>query len=64
MGREKKIRIKSDEGIYATCSLQVLHARKQNHAMERKLENSFTRIRRKWRAGQDMVIVKTARRTH
>lgn len=64
MGREKKIRIKSDEGIYATCSLQVLHARKQNHAMERKLENSLTRNGRKWRAGQDMVIVKTARRTH
>jgi hypothetical protein len=48
MGREKKIRIKSDEGIYATCSLQVLHARKQNHAMERKLENSLTRNGRKW----------------
>jgi hypothetical protein len=63
MGREKKIRIKSDKGIYATCSLQVLHA-KQNHAMERKLENSFTRKGRKWRVGQDMVIAKTARRTH
>jgi hypothetical protein len=32
--------------------------------MERKLENSFTRNGRKWRVGQDMVIVKTARRTY
>jgi hypothetical protein len=62
-GKRKKIRIKSDEGIYATCSLQVLHTRKQNHAMERKLETSFTRNGRKWRVGQDMVVVKTARRT-